>query len=261
MSFFNTLYNSLYNFKWLRNQRNNTSWGWGYFFLLIILVSGLSTISLGFKYFDTAPIIKKAVYNDLPEFQAEVKNGQLQMSGLAQPYIKNYEKIAIVVDTVSTSTIDIKNFVKADSRSILLITKDSIIAYDAQDNSTKTQAMKDFDGFKTNRMEVLKKADTIFSNKMVWIVTVVTFVLLWLFLVASNLLNVLFFSFLFFTIAKQQKLNWKFKEVFNVGLFTITLPLILTQAAPSFYLNLVFVLVFAGWMYMVILKKDKLVKE
>lgn len=259
MSFFTALYNSLYNFKWLRNQRSNTSWAWGYFFLLIILVSGLSTITLGFKYFDTAPVIKKAVYNELPEFQAEVKNGQLQVSGLVQPYIKNYEKIAIVVDTVSTSTIDIKSFVKADGRSVLLITKDAFTAYDAQNKSTKTQTMKEIGDYKTDRTEILKKADIFFSNKMVWIVTVISFVVLIIFLSASNLLNILFFSFLFYTITKQQKLNWKFKEVFTVGLFTVTFPLILAQISPSLYLNWVFVLVFASFMYMAILKKDKIV--
>lgn len=256
MSFFTALYNSLYNFKWLRNQRNNTSWAWGYFFLLIILVSGLSSIILGFKYFDTAPVIKKAVYNELPDFQAEIKNGQLQVSGLVQPYIKNYEKIAIVVDTVSTSTVDINNFVKGGDQSVLLITKDTFTAYDAQDKSTKTQTMKDIGDYKTDRTEILKKADVFFSNKMIWIATVVSFVVLFLFATVTNLLNVLFFSFLFYTISKQQKLTWKFKEIFTIGLFAVSLPIILTQAVPSMFLNWVFILVFAGWMYMAILKKD-----
>jgi hypothetical protein len=259
MSFFTALYNSLYNFKWLRNQRSNTSWAWGYFFLLIILVSGLSTITLGFKYFDTAPVIKKAVYNEMPEFQAEIKNGQLQVSGLVQPYIKNYEKIAIVIDTMSTSTVDIKSYIKADDQSVLLITKDAFTAYDAQNKSTKTQIMKDIGDYKTDRAEILKKADVFFSTKMIWIATVISFVVLFLFATASNLLNVLFFSFLFYTIAKQQKLTWKFKEVFTVGLFTVTFPLILSQMATTLYLNWVFVLVYASLMYFVVLKKDKVV--
>ena len=261
MSFFTTLYNSLYNFKWLRDQKSNSSWAWGYFFLLIILVSGLSTISLGFKYFDVAPDIKKNVHSELPEFQAEVKNGQLQVDGLVQPYIKTFENLVIVVDTVSTGTVDIKNFVKQEDQSVLLATKESIEVYNASDKSIKSQTVKDFDGFKNDRAGVLKNIDTITSTKMVWIAAAVIFVFLWLFLAASNLLNVLFFSFLFYTISKRQKLDWKFKEVYTVGLFTITFPLILAQVSPSLYLNLVFMVVFAGLMYMVILKKDKVVKE
>ncbi len=261
MSFFTTLYNSLYNFKWLRDQKSNSSLAWGYFFLLIILVAGLSTISLGFKYFDVAPDIKKTVYSELPEFQAEVKNGQLQVNGLIQPYIKNYEKLAVVVDTVSTGTVSIDSFVKQDGRSVILITKDAFTAYDAQDKSIKSQTMKDFGDYQTDRTEILKKADLFFSDKMIWIITVVSFVVLFIFLFVSNLLNILFFSLLFYAISKQQKLNWKFKEVCTVGLFTITFPLILSQVSPSLYLNWVFVVVFAGLMYVVILKKDKVVKE
>ncbi|GEM_PF-4550619 len=261
MSFFTSLYNSLYNFKWLRDQKNNSSWAWGYFFLLIILVSGLSTISLGFKYFEVAPTIKKTAYNELPEFQAEVKNGQLQVSGLVQPYIKIFENLVIVVDTVSTGTVNIKNFAKQEGQSVLLATKDAVEVYSASDKSVKSQAIKDFDGFKNDRAGVLKNIDTIFSTKMIWIVTAITFILLWLFLAGSNLLSILFFSFLFYTIAKRLKLDWRFKEVFTVGLFTITFPLILTQVSPSLYLNGVFTLFFVGLMYMVVIKKDKVVKE
>jgi len=259
MSFFTALYNSLYNFKWLRDQKNNSSWAWSYFFLLIILVSGLSTISLGFKYFEAAPAFKATVYKELPEFKVEVKDGQLQVTDLMQPYIKSFENLVIVVDTVSTGTLDIKNFVKQDKQSVLLVTKDAFEVYNSDDKSTKSQAMKDFGGYKTDRAGVLKNVDFIFSNKMIGLVTAISFVVLFVFLAASNLFNVLFFSFLFYTIAKHQKLGWKFKEVFTVGLFTVTFPLILAQMAPSFYLNWVFVLVFASLMYMVILKKDKVV--
>ncbi len=257
MSFFSTLYNSLYNFKWLRNQRNNKSWAWGYFLLLMILVSGLAAITLGYKFMDSAPSVKKAVYNELPEFQAEVKNGQLYISGVEQPFIKNYSDISVVVDTVSTSTLDVKSFVKRDDQSVLLVTKDSFVVYNSDNKSTKTQAVKDFGDYKTDKTEILKKAEVFFSNKMMVIVVLVSFVGLLLFLSITNLLNVLFFSFLFYTIAKQQKINWQFKEVFTVGLFAITLPIILTQATPSVFLNWVFVLVYAGWMYMAILKKEK----
>jgi len=163
------------------------------------------------------------------------------------------------VNTVSTSTVDIKNYIKANDQSILLVTKDAFTAYDAQNKSTKTQIMKDIGDYKTDRTEILKKADIFFSTKMILIATVISFVVLFLFATISNLFNVLFFSFLFYSIAKQQKLSWKFKEVFTVGLFTVTFPLILSQMAPTLYLNWVFVLVYASLMYFVVLKQDKVV--
>lgn len=256
MSFFSTLYNSLYNFKWLRDQRNNSRWAWGYFFLLIFLVAGLSTISLGYKSMEEAPKIKQALYSELPEFQAELKNGQLQVNNLIQPYIKSYDKLAIVVDTVATSTVDVKSYVKQDGQSVMLIAKDVVTIYDAQDKSVKTQTLKEYGDLKFDRAGVLKIVDTMFSTKMFLIAVVVILVLMFIFLAASNLLNVLFFSFLFYTITKRLKSEWKFKEVFTVGLFTVTLPLVLTQVGTNMYLNWLSVLVFAGWMYLVVIKKD-----
>ncbi len=259
MSFFTSLYNSLYNFKWLSSQKSNTSSAWSYFFLLIVLMTGLTTISMGYKLADAVPKIKQALYNELPEFQAEVKNGQLQVNNLVQPYVKSYSRLAIVVDTVSTSTIDINSYVKQGDRSVLLITKDAFTAYDAQDKSVKTQVLKEYSDFKTDRNGVLKIADGMFSKKIFAIVMAVLFILMLVFLFSAYLLSVLVFGFLFYSIAKQQKMNWKFKEVFNVGLFTITLPLILVQSTSIIYLNWIFVLVYTGWMYMVILKRDKIV--
>jgi hypothetical protein len=224
-------------------------------------VAGLSTVSLGYKYFEEAPKLKQMVYSELPEFQAEVKDGQLQVTGIEQPYIKSFENFAIVVDTVATGTLDIKSFVKQDTQSVLLVTKDNFEVYDGQSKTIKKQSVKEFNNSKTDRADVLKIADSAFSNKIIWMVIIFCFVILFIFFVVSNLLNVLFISYLFYSITKYKKLGWKFKEVFTVGLFTVTLPLILTQAAPSFYLNWVFMLVFAGWMYLVVIKKDKVVKE
>lgn len=257
MSFFSTLYNSLYNFKWLRDQKNNKSWAWGYFLLLMILVAGLTSISLGFKYYDSIPSVKNNLYKELPEFQAEVKNGQLEVSGIYQPYIKDYSSLAVVVDTNATNTLDIKSFAKQEKQSVLLVTKNNFEMYNGIDKTIKTQAIKDFDNFKTDRNEILKKAEVFFSGKMVVIFTVASLIILFVALTVKTLLNILVFSFLFYTIAKQQKTNWKFKEVFTVGLFAVTLPLILTQTAPGIYSSWSFVLLFSGWMYIVVLKKEK----
>ncbi|MFA6547396.1 MAG: DUF1189 family protein [Candidatus Magasanikbacteria bacterium] len=256
MSFFSTLYNSLYNFKWLRDQRNNSRWAWGYFFLLIFLVAGLSTISLGYKSVEEVPKIKQALYSELPEFQAELKNGQLQVNNLAQPYIKSYDKLAIVVDTVTTGTVDIKSYVRQDGQSVVLIAKDIVTVYDTQDKSIKVQSLKEFGDLKFDRAGVLKIVDTMFGTKMFLIAMIVILALMFIFLVASNLLNVLFFSLLFYTITKRLKSDWKFKEIFTVGLFTVTLPMILVQIGTNMYLNWMSVLVFAGWMYLVVIKKD-----
>jgi len=140
---------------------------------------------------------------------------------------------------------------------VLLISRNAFEMYNGNDKTTKTQVVKDFGDFKTNRNEILQKADFIFSGKMVVILAMASFVILFIALTIKTLLNILVFGFLFYTIAKQQKTNWKFKEVFSVGLFTVTLPLILTQTVPVVYSSWSFMLLFVVWMYLVVLKKEK----
>ncbi len=260
MSFFNSLYNSLYNFKWLRNQKNNTNWAWGYFFLLIFFVAGLSTISIGLTFWNEAPKIKQQIVTDLPEFQAELKSGKIFVTGIAQPFIKKYDSLTLVVDTTVTNTVGVKSFLPNDSTAGVLLSNDRIEFYDPDSKEIKSQDYKGFSDFKTDRTGTLKTVDIIFSNKMLTIVTAITFFVLFIFLAVFNLLNILLFSWVFYLLAKRNNLDWKFKEILNIGLFAVSLPLIMMQASSDMYLNLFAILIFVGWMYLVVIKKDKVVK-
>lgn len=256
MRFFKSLYNSLYNFEWLRNQKKNTSWAWSYFFLLIFLVSGLSAISFGFKYWEEMPKIKQFINNELPDFVAQVNDGKMEVTGLTEPYIKKYNNFLVVVDTHATGTISVKNFLQREDQSAILIAQEKLEFYDGKSKEIKSETMKNYSNFKTDRSQVLKNAEYIFNKKMFGIFISVFFLTLILFLSVSNLVYVLLFSSIFYFITKRVSSPWQFKEIFNVGLFTITLPLILTQAVPSDSLNWVLMLVFGVWMYLIILKKD-----
>jgi len=261
MRFFSSLYNSLYNFKWLRNQKDNASWAWGYFCLLIFLIAGLSVVTAGVGLWYGAPKIKEAIATNLPDFQAQISNGQLQVTGLEQPFEKRFNGVVVVVDTVTENIVDAKSFVDEGDVASLLITKNKVELYDSKKDQVRTELMAKMPNFVTDRTQVINQVNNILSERILRWMIVAMFVLLFVFLGVSNLLNVLFFSLLFYWIAKRKLLNWKFKEVFTVGLFTITLPMFLTYVLPAmFYMNFLFVLLYGGWMYMVILKKDKVVK-
>ncbi len=255
MRFFASFYNSLYNFKWLRDQRQNSSWGWGYFFLLVIFVSGMLTINLGYNYYDNAPELKKQISEVLPEFQAVSANGQLQVSGLTQPYVQHFNQFTIAVNTDATNTIAVKDFVTTSDKMVVLIAKDKLEVYNTQTQEVKTQSVKEFGDFNINRAEVLKNSNILFTNKAVAIVCAIAFVGLFIFLTIVNLLNVLLFGSVVYWIVKTSNKNWKFKEVFTVGLFAITLPMILTPFAPKF----IAMIIFAVWVYLAVVKTDKVV--
>lgn len=260
MRFFTSLYNSLYNFKWLRDQRSNTAWAWSYFFLLIFFVAGLNTITIGFAYLDKIPSIKKQIVNEVPEFQAVSKDGQLQVSGLIQPYIKNYQGIDLVVNTIPTATVYAKDFVTGTDKAVILIAKDRIEVYNTETKEVKTETIKDLGDFTADRAKVLENADKLASNKTIAILIALTFVALFVFLTVVNLLNVLFFSTVVYFITKRKSDQWKFKEVFQVGLFAISFPMILTQFGSDLYVNGLFAVVFGVWMYFAVLKDYNKVK-
>ncbi len=258
MSFFNSLYNSLYNFKWLRQQKDNTSWAWGYFFLLTFLVAGLVVIPTAFKYFSEAPAWKTKMIQEVPEFQATIKNGQLSVTGLSQPYIKKYNQMVIVVDTVSTGTLSVKQFVGSDKETGILATKDRMEFYNPQDQSVNVQNFSSIDGFTTDRAGVLNNVDKILSRRMLSLFTLVFAIIILLYLVLGNLLNVLFIGLVFFHWSKKRNLGYTFKQIFTVGLFAVTLPLILDQLVVGIpFISLAWSILFGFILYWSLFKSEK----
>ena len=259
MSFFNSLYNSLYNFKWLRQQKDNSGWAWGYFFLLIFLVSGLVIIPSAFNYFQSAPAWKAQLAQDLPEFKANLVNGQLQVVGPVQPFVKNYDQLVLVVDTMSTSTASVKSFLKNDNQVGVLVTKDHVEYYNPQDQQVQsTQMFGPGNDASFDRAEVLSQVNNLLSTKMLSVFTVIFFVLLLVYYALSNLLNVFFFSLLFYQISKRRKLEYKFKQIFTVGLFAVTMPLVVGEALPAIpYMGWIWSILVGVWMYMSLFKNEE----
>lgn len=259
MSFFNSLYNSLYNFKWLRQQKDNSPWAWGYFFLLIFFVSGLVIIPNAFHYFQSAPGWKTQLAQELPEFQANLTNGNLQVTGPAQPFVKTYNQMVLVVDTMSTTTAGVKSFLKNDNQVGVMVTKDHVEYYNPQDQQVQsTQMFGPGNDMSFGRGDVLTVMNDMLSTKMLTIFTAVFFVLLLIFYTLSNLLNVFFFSLLFYQMSKRRKLGYKFKQIFTVGLFAVTMPLVVGEALPAIpYLGWIWAVLVGVWMYLALFKNDE----
>lgn len=258
MSFFNSLYNSLYNFKWLRQQKDNTRWAWGYFFLLTFLVAGLIVIPTAFKYFAEAPAWKTKMIQEVPEFQATIKNGQLNVTGLSQPYTKKYDQLVIVVDTVSTGTLSVKQFVSGDKEVGILATRDRMEFYNPQDQTVKMQNFMSAGEFVTDRSQVLANVDKILSRQMLILFTLIFAATIFIFLVISNLLSILLFSAVFYQLNKKRNSGYQFKQIFNIGLFAITLPLILEQLVVGVpFISLVWSVLFGVLMYWALFKSEK----
>lgn len=258
MSFFNSLYNSLYNFKWLKEQRDNTSWAWGYFFLLVFLITGLSVIPNAINFFRESPNWKNTISKELPDFKAKVTQGKLQVEQLPQPFVKQYGEVVVAVDTVSTGTLSVKQFLVNDQLVGILATADRLEFYNPQDKSVKIEPFSSTGDFVTDRAQVLNNVDKILNKRMLSLFAAVYFVTLFAFIAIGNLLNILLFSVIFYQLGKRRQINFSFKQVFNIGLFASTLPIILSQALPIYpILNFIWMILFGVWMYYTLFKVEK----
>ena len=58
--------------------------------------------------------------------------------------------------------------------------------------------------------------------------------------------------------SKRRKLGYKFKQIFTVGLFAVTMPLIVGEALPAIpYLGWIWAILVGVWMYLALFKNDE----
>lgn len=224
MWFFVSFYKSLFNFVWLKEKRN-TLGCWSYFVLLVFFLAGLSSIYICFSAVSTVRAFRNQIAG-APEFKAELKDGNLQVGNLSQPFQHKFseDKILLVIDTVGAP--DIKNYQSDNGLNVLLVARDKMVFYDSASKQSREQTFKDMPNYALDKAAVLKQIRIIDSAKGYTILIISLFIANWLVYFGLYLLNILFCSFLIYLLAKNST-DFKFNEVFKVGLFAITAPAVL----------------------------------
>lgn len=258
MWFFASLYRSLFDFRWLKERRNNSGSAWSYFFLFIFLISGLILIPLFVQMPGSLKELRIAAEKNVPDFQADLKGGQLTVNNLAQPYIVKEKDFVLVVDTATTTNIQVKNWLETPAMSGVLITKDQFEIYNAPEKSTRIQSWKDIPDYSTTKGDLLAMADKILKPAALYLIGLIMFVGAFIGLTVTKLLTLLIVTFLAFTINNFAKKGWTFKQLFNVGLFAVTLPsvLIIALGWVGGRVSFVYSLILLAVLLVVIFKKD-----
>lgn len=230
MWFFNSLYRSLFDFRWLKERRNNSGSAWSYFFLFIFLLVGLILIPLFVQLPGDVKELRALADKNLPEFQVQLKGGELAVNNVEQPFVLKEKDFVLVVDTATTTDVQLKNWLESSSTSGILVTKSHFEVYNAVKDSTQIQSWKEMPDFSTTKAELMAFMDKWFKPLAMWLVGVVMFVGLFIGLVITKLITLLFVSLVVLVIGGIAKKGWTFKQLFNVGLFALTLPSILLIA-------------------------------
>jgi maltodextrin utilization protein YvdJ len=229
MKFFSFFYNSLFNISWLRQRKNEPGKSWGYFFVFCLLLSLVSAIVVTAALPGVVKELKTSINEKIPaNFSAEIVNGKLGVTGLPQPYVftdQAKNNFVAVVDTVSTSSLDLKKYLSSGTENAILIDSEKIEIFNGEKNQGQIQYWKDVPNLgsrvdKNFLASLLNKVGPAFLFFAFLTVFFGTFVVL----VIGRLFSILIVSLIVLIVAAIARHNWKFGELFSVGLCAVTIP-------------------------------------
>ena len=242
MAFFTSLYKSLYDVGWLKANKANRAGAWKYFFGLVALVTIVVLAGMAVSLFKVVPEIRSRAGEVIPEFVATFKSGELSIAGLEQPFTYRGEDdegdtFVVMVDTVSTSTPDLNYILEADESGVL-VTKEKVEFFDANQNNGRTQYFKDMPDTSFNRARVLGWIQKFLSPVFIGILLVVIGLFLFVGLSIGKSFLIIIVSLIALIVARLAKRPWQWGELFTVGLFAITLPSIISLVLPLLGVNI-----------------------
>lgn len=231
MKFFSSLYHSLFDVEWLRARRVVAGKAWGYFFVLLSLASFIGIGIMAVYVPRGIKEVKKFIQEQVPaNFEATISSGTLSITGVPQPYVFKDDKesqFVVVVDTVATNTLSLKDYLQDSTQSGVLVDRAKIELFDAQSLRGQTQYWRDIPDTAFDRQTILSAVDKV-GPGLIALFLVLFVVVLFIVLVVGALFNILLVSVIVLIIASIAHREWKFGELFTVGLYAITLPFLIS---------------------------------
>lgn len=228
MRFFTSFAKSLSNLNWLRGTRKAPGQhAWSYFFLLIFFLAGLTLIPLFVNLPQMAREFRSLANDKVPNFTAVLKNGELSVMDMQQPHVLHGDGMVVVINTIATGTLSIKDYLNKDVKSGILIAKDRAEIYDANKGQDRIQYWKDVPDYSLNKEQLMEKVNKYLSPVFIFLAALVLFILFYAGMIIGKLFTILVVSAVITFLAVISKRDWKFKEIFATGLYVITLPAVL----------------------------------
>lgn len=265
MSFLISLYRSLGNLAWLKQQKHAALAAWKYFLLLMVLFAALSSVPLVVSVPSLVREVKDKVMSNVPDFQATLKQGTLAVTGFPQPYVYRDQEsgFVLVVDTVSTSSLSLVNYLKSDTDSGVQINREGVEMIDGQQGESKTQSWKNFPDFSVTKVEVIQKIVAYSGPGTIAFLMIILPITVFLVITLGKLWSILFVSCIVYLVSMVAHRGWKWSELFVVGLFATTLPSLIAIAFTLFGVQIGFIhfLALLAFMLAVVLTRDERVVE
>ncbi len=252
---------SLYDFNWLKTQKNDIKKAGNYFLFFILF---LSFVYACFFTFFLIPKIKIHIDNSFKNFadlDLEIKEHKISVSGIEQPFqntISDFsknseEKLFIFIDTISTSS-DYLKYSQIDKNENRIIITSSTIALYGKDGTINVQTAEKMSDFSLNKkiiFDLLEKEKTIFIFSMILMFFVLTI---------SKIISAFFVSFVIFLIFRKSK-KIDFKNIFGLALFALTLPTLIIIFLANFGISLPFLHSFLLFLILFLVFEQKSVSK
>ena len=132
--------------------------------MLVVSIIQFLPLLWGFpRFFQSA---RNFVEREVPEFRAELKGGLFTVYDVEQPFIKTYsddesgKEFIFVLDTVTTTPLNIQDYLPNEDAFGILITRTNAMIYDVNTGDTRIQQWKTIPNqnfTRTDLMEIVRK--------------------------------------------------------------------------------------------------------
>lgn len=217
MNFFYQVKESVIDFKFYNNIKDNTfAKSFLYLLLLMLIIYSMLTVRNFLLVENAMERTALELSASMPDFQ--LKDGKFSFEGKMPYYISSSTNEVFVIDT--TGTVDEK--VLYNSMSGILITEDRLyIKNGLQQQSMRFSELGDVEFNKQKLIE--------FLPKLSWLVLI--FMLLWfVFVLGGQLLFAAMLALIGLAISSGLNTDLKFKHLLNFSIYALTLPMIIDLA-------------------------------
>lgn len=264
MQFLKNFYRSLFDIDWLREQRHaRTRSALGFLFVTVMLVTVLQVGPIvGFILPKGLDLLNKKIAADVPDFSLTMKNNELTAEKIPQPFTYKFTgeegTFTLLIDTVSTSTPTVASLVaNNDTDMAVVLTKNTISYLDQETKESKTEKFTEFPDGTITKSDVTTSLDA-FQNKWLIPVAIGLLVVSVIAMYAGRMFMLVLWTSLAFFVVKSKKLEWTWSEIYRVGAYASTLPLLLSPVFMFLGLSMIpaATLAFAVLLYLVLFPQN-----
>lgn len=239
MFYIRAFVNSLYNLKWLENNKKNYKKATNYFIFFILF---LSFFYSGFTTFIFVPKIQNQIkinLAQLPDFELQIKDQKISISGIEQPFQKiinqdlGEPELFIFIDTVNTSS-DYLSFSFSTSTQNRIIITSSSLAFFSSDGESAMESTEKFSDLILNKNKIISFFD---NTKIIFIFSLILFFVSFTFI---KLINLSLVTLVVYVVCRRKNKELEFKNIFASGLFALTGPSLFVAFLAIFDLSIVF---------------------